>query len=91
VYVSGPETTAETVCAGCGHVFAEGDRYIADAASGFIADAASGFIGKDADLDVDGLVAGIFGNADGKVRFCADCTEPGGTYVFETFSADGCT
>jgi len=58
-----------------------GDRYIVDTSSGFTK--------SPADPGVDDLIAGIFGGSDGKLRFCEDCTEPGGDYLFETFYGEG--
>jgi hypothetical protein len=68
------------LCAGCNREIEVGDRYILDTVAGFLK--------HDADPLVDGLVAEIFGADDGKVRFCEDCTEPGGDYLFETYYGD---
>lgn len=61
-------------------MFEVGDRYITDTSSGFTKSAA--------DPKVDAIMASIFGGTDGKLRFCEDCTEPGGDYMFETFYGD---
>jgi hypothetical protein len=64
-------------CGGCNREIEVGDRYIVDSASGFLKT-------QDSDADIDDLISGIFGASDGKVRFCEDCTKPGGGYLFET-------
>lgn len=63
-------------CAGCNDEIEVGDR--------FIVDTSSGFLKSDAEPVVDDIIASLFGGSDGKVRFCEDCTEPGGDYLFET-------
>lgn len=64
----------EPRCAGCNREFEVGDRYIVDTSSGFTK--------SEANPEIDGLIAGIFGGSDDKVRLCEDCTEPGGDYLF---------
>lgn len=67
-------------CAGCNREIEVGDRYILDTPAGFMK--------KEPDPMVDGIIAELFGATDGKVRFCEDCTEPGGNYHFETYYGD---
>lgn len=67
-------------CVGCNREIEVGDR--------FIFDTTAGFLKTDANPEVDDIIAGIFGASDGKVRFCEDCTEPGGDYFFETYYGD---
>ena len=76
----GEETATVARCAGCNRVFQVGDHYITDTSSGFAK--------AESDPVVDDLISGIFGGSDGMVRFCEDCTEPGGDYLFETFYGD---
>lgn len=67
-------------CAGCQRTLEIGDRYIEDTASGFLK--------EDGNPELDGLIAGIFGDSGGKIRYCEDCTEDGGDYLFETVYGD---
>jgi len=67
-------------CAGCDGEIEVGDR--------FIFDTPAGFLKQDASPAVDDIIARLFGASDGKVRFCEDCTEPGGDYLFETNYGD---
>jgi hypothetical protein len=67
-------------CFGCQHELEVGDRYIEDTASGFI--------GQEANDGIDGLIADLFGGHGGKVIFCAECTQAGGDYKFETVWGD---
>jgi hypothetical protein len=64
-------------CFGCQREIEIGDRYIEDSASGFL--------GKPQGGEADGILADIFGDKDGKVVFCEDCTVPGGEYMAETY------
>lgn len=68
------------LCAGCNREIEVGDR--------FILDTTSGFLKQDATPEIDDIIGSIFGASDGKVRFCEDCTEPGGSYHFETYYGD---
>jgi hypothetical protein len=67
-------------CFECKREIEIGDHYIEDSASGFA--------GREADPEIDGLIADIFGGAGGKVVFCEDCTQEGGDYKLETFYGD---
>ncbi len=67
-------------CFDCKREIEIGDRYIEDTASGYA--------GTEANPEVDGLIADIFGGAAGKVVFCEDCTVEGGDYMFETNYGD---
>lgn len=67
-------------CSGCQREIEVGDR--------FIKDTATGFIGKDADPLIDSLIADIFGGTDGEVVYCEDCTQDGGSYMWETNYGD---
>lgn len=67
-------------CSGCRREIEVGDHYIEDTASGFI--------GKDANPELDSIIADIFGGSGGKVIYCEDCTQEGGDYMFETCYGD---
>lgn len=75
-----PAAASSLCCATCGHEFVEGDR--------FIVDTSSGFLGLPDEHGVDNIMAEIFGATDGKLRICEDCTQAGGSYLFETFYGD---
>lgn len=68
-------------CAGCNRELEVGDRYIEDSATGFMESHGDG---PSAVPDFDDLAALVFGGSDGKIRYCEDCTQPGGDYLFET-------
>ena len=64
------------ICIGCGRELEAGELYIEDTVSGFLK--------SDADPEIDDIMATIFpGPGEDKVIFCADCTEPGGDYIFK--------
>jgi hypothetical protein len=62
-------------CAGCFQEIEIGDRYIEDTPSGFV--------GGDYSA-ADKLTAMVLGSSDNKVRFCEDCSEPGGDHMLKT-------
>jgi len=67
-------------CNGCYREIEVGER--------FIVDSVSGFLKTEADETVDGIVSEILGSDDGQIRYCEDCTEPGGDYLWETNYGD---
>ena len=67
-------------CAGCSRELEIGDR--------FIEDTPAGFLRIDDDSGADDLMAMILGGVGGKIRYCEDCTQDGGDYIFETFYGD---
>jgi hypothetical protein len=70
-------------CFGCQRTLEVGDQYIEDTASGFTSREPDA-----TDSAADSIMADLFGGRGGKVLFCADCTEPGGKYQFQTVHGD---
>jgi hypothetical protein len=75
------------ICGGCSRELKAGDLYIEDTASGFV--------GQEANQEIDGLIADIFGRDDtlsggagGTVIFCEDCTDKTreGRYHLQTYT-----
>jgi hypothetical protein len=67
-------------CSDCNRELEVGDRYIEDSASAFL--------GRDADPEIDGLIADILGGTGGKVVYCEDCTQEGGHWKLNTVYGD---
>lgn len=74
------------ICNGCQRTIEVGDQFIEDSASGFVASGGESTSGQH-----DALVAELLGSKDGKIRYCSDCTQDGGDYMFETNYGDDAT
>lgn len=64
-------------CAGCSRELQVGEPVLVGTAGAFL--------GRPTEESTDELMALIFGAKDGKLRFCEECTEPGGEFRFETY------